>query len=715
MAKKKTALDASKITDIKSLEEAVNTKYGDGTLRVGSDSIVAVDSIPTNIVTLDKALGCKGIPKGRIIEIYGPESSGKTTLCLQIAAAVQNSTIDGRPGRVAFIDAEHALDKVWATNLGCDVDAFVFCQPDYGEQAYEVAEMIAASGQVDLIICDSVPAMVPKAILEGDIADHTIGLAARLNSTALTKIKGVMADKDCTLIMINQIREKIGVMFGCLHGDTLVSFVDGRSLPIKEIVENKVGGFVWSYNEKTKEFEPKEIIDWHNNGVVENIDDYLHISLRGAGTKNGCMQITVTPDHEVFSDGGFVPASDLCVGDKLITKQDCFVINDATDGLNGSLGQFLSGILSADSHISKNKKKYGASLKIRDNIDVEYMNWKIQKLSEMKFSKYDCNSGHFYSSKEYSEFAQIKELYPNRDPMLLLNNFSWLGFAVWIMDDAVFERNRYQLSVKRFKGDFEKLDEISMALDELELYHHMSKGGRITFDVESSKTIFSNIFSYVPKCMERKLPKNYQNNYKDFELKRDKKFSVSEVLVSGIRKASSRQMKNKNKYDISVKDNKNYMAGGNPLGVIVHNSPETTPGGRALKFYASVRMDIRRIGQFKDGDNIVGNQVRVKIVKNKVAPPFKEAIFYITFGEHGTMHGIDPYLCLLEQAKTEKIVTMGGSWYKYEGENIGNGLVNAAKVLRSDPELYSKLYNHILNGSSECIKPPSTKPEASST
>jgi len=718
------------IEDLSDLKNHFEKKYGEGTVRFAGDkAIVEVDVVPTGVISIDEAIGCKGIPRGRIIEIYGPESSGKTTTCLKIGAAFQNTMFDikddkgvvigQRKGRVAFVDVEHAFDPKWAQAIGLDVNELIFAQPDYGEQAYDIVEMIAKSGKVELIILDSVAAMAPKAEIEGTLEDsNAIGAQARMNSQAFRKLKGIVSDNNCTLMCVNQIREKIGVMFGCLHADTLIPFVDGRILPIRQVCDEKVEGEVWSFNEKTKEFEPKKITDWHYNGDVESPDDYLHVSLRGPGTKNGSMQITVTPNHEVLHRGEFVRMDTLDVGDKLTTKQECFVVNDSTGKLNGSLGQFLSGVLSGDSHISKNPKRLGASLKIRDNIDTDYMKWKSEKINEfLQMTQYKCSSGSFFSSDVFQEFAKLKDLYPNRDPMLLLNDFSWLGFAIWIMDDAVYERGRYQLSIKRFRGNFDKLDEISNALDEFGLYHHMSKGGKVTFDASVSEHIAGNICVFVPVCMDRKLPVHKRGQYSEFELLRDTEFTTADVEITGIRYASMRQMKQKGKYDISVEDNYNYMAGGNPLGVIVHNSPETTPGGRALKFYASVRMDIRRTGSFKVGDTIVGNETKVTFKKNKVAPPFTVAHYNITFGlPEYPISGVDPYSSLIESAKAKKIVTTAGSHLKYGDISLGNGLAASAATLSVDPNLFQQLYRHVVTGSAQChTQLPSTNEVTPST
>ena len=210
MAKEKKS--AVKDTDA-ALDDAISQiekKFGKGSvMRLGDRTAVDVDVIPSGSLTLDKALGIGGYPKGRIIQIYGPESSGKTTLTLHAIAQAQK-----QGGKAAFIDAEHAIDPVYAKNLGVDIDELILSQPDSGEQALEIAEMLVRSGVIDLIVIDSVAALVPQVELDGEMGDAAVGLQARLMSKALRKLSGVMNKTNCTVIFINQLREKIGVMYG---------------------------------------------------------------------------------------------------------------------------------------------------------------------------------------------------------------------------------------------------------------------------------------------------------------------------------------------------------------------------------------------------------------------------------------------------------------------------------------------------------------------
>ena len=197
----------------RAIEQAVSQiekQFGRGSImKLGEGAFIDVPSISTGSLALNLALGVGGVPRGRVVEIYGPESSGKTTLALHIAAEAQ-----AKEGMVAFVDAEHALDVTYARNLGVDVDSLLVSQPDTGEQALDITEILVRSGGIDVLIIDSVAALVPRAEIEGEMGDHHVGLQARLMSQALRKLTGTISKSRTCVIFINQIRMKIGVMFG---------------------------------------------------------------------------------------------------------------------------------------------------------------------------------------------------------------------------------------------------------------------------------------------------------------------------------------------------------------------------------------------------------------------------------------------------------------------------------------------------------------------
>jgi recombination protein RecA len=227
----------------KALETAllqIERQFGKGSvMRLGDETRVPVEVIPTGSIALDVALGLGGLPRGRIVEIYGPESSGKSTLALHAVANAQKAG-----GIAAFIDAEHALDPDYAKKLGCDTDALLVSQPDTGEQALEIADMLIRSGAIDVVVIDSVAALVPKAEIEGEMGDSHVGLQARLMSQALRKITGALSQTKTTAIFINQLREKIGVMFGSpetTSGGKALKFYASIRLDVRRIETLKDG------------------------------------------------------------------------------------------------------------------------------------------------------------------------------------------------------------------------------------------------------------------------------------------------------------------------------------------------------------------------------------------------------------------------------------------------------------------------------------------
>jgi len=239
---------------LKALDLAVGQlekQYGKGTImRLGDNPIVAIDSISTGSIAVDACLGIGGVPRGRIIEIYGPESSGKTTLALQVIAEAQK-----KGGLAAFIDAEHAFDAKYAKNLGIKTEELLISQPDNGEQALEIAEALIRSGGLDVLVIDSVAALVPRAELEGEMGDSHVGLQARLMSQALRKITGIVSKTQTAVIFINQIREKIGVMFGnpeTTTGGRALKFYSSVRLDIRRIGAIKKGDDVVGNRTKIK-------------------------------------------------------------------------------------------------------------------------------------------------------------------------------------------------------------------------------------------------------------------------------------------------------------------------------------------------------------------------------------------------------------------------------------------------------------------------------
>jgi len=445
------------------LELAISTierQFGKGSvMRLGAGGpLEEIAVIPTGALSLDVALGVGGVPRGRVVEIYGPESSGKTTLALHIVSEAQRLG-----GTGAFIDAEHALDPIYARKLGVNIDELLISQPDTGEQALEITETLVRSNAVDVIVIDSVAALVPRAELDGDMGDSLPGLQARLMSQALRKLTAAISRSGAVVVFINQIREKIGVMFGCFEHDTQIVLADGSREAIGRIVEQRLPVDVLSYDPLTGRIVPRRVVNWFDNGET---DSFLHFEIAGG------HRFAATENHLIFTPGGEVKAGDLQIGD------DVLVMN----GMGSAPAKIIARAMQAPT-----------------------------------------GSTH--------------------------------------------------------------------------------------------------------------------------------------------------------RFDLEVEGQHTYLAD----GVVVHNSPETTTGGRALKFYASVRLDIRRQDAIKIGTESVGVRTKVKVVKNKLAPPFREAEFDVMYGE-----GISKSGTVLDAGVEQGIIEKSGTWYSYKNERIGQGRDNARKWLQEN-------------------------------
>ena len=621
-----------------------------------------------------------GTPVGRHIEIYGPPSAGKTSLACYLAGEAQ------RQGEtVMYIDAEHSADLDYAETLGLVREDVFFCQPSSGEQALSIALDTVLSGLIKIIIIDSVSALTPQAEIDGEMGDQQMGLQARMLSKAMRKLTEAISNNGVTILWINQIRMKIGVMFGCVHADTQVCFVDGSSIPIRKVVENKIKGLVWAYNENSGGMEPREIINWHFNGVVKNSEDFVHIQTTSIDG-HGRFGITVTRDHNVLTAGGWKKAREIDLKDQLISKYESVI--------NGTVEDFLWGCVVGDSTISIRHRNTGC-IKFQDSENPEYLNWKIGKLSNaFDFKK----NGNRFESNYCYEFVKIKKEVGNRDPRLFLSNhYSNLGLAMWFMDDAHLDlqnsHTRYILSVKRFKANKDILFNIQHLFKSvIGVYPTINfKNGSFSFSKRDTCIIAEKIQSYVPNSMQYKLPLEYRGNYKDFDLIHDSKTLKDCVNVVEIRSASKRQMRQKGRYDISVDGLKNYMVGGSNNGVIIHNSPETTSGGKALLFYSSIRLEVRKVEFLQKGnDDPHGILTRVKAVKNKTAAPMRKGEVTIIFGKGFQVEG--EYLNL---AVKHDIIKKSGSWYSYGEERIGQGRDKAIDFLQNNDDIYNDVKSRV--------------------
>ncbi|NLU79930.1 recombinase RecA [Micromonospora sp. HNM0581] len=672
----------------------IDKQFGKGSvMRLGERPVIQTSVIPTGSIALDVALGVGGLPRGRVVEVYGPESSGKTTVALHAVANAQRAG-----GIAAFIDAEHALDPEYARALGVDTDALLVSQPDTGEQALEIADMLVRSGAIDIIVIDSVAALVPRAEIEGEMGDSHVGLQARLMSQALRKITGVLNNTGTTAIFINQLREKIGVMFGCMSYSTRVTLADGTQEKIGKIVNQRMDVEVLSYNPDTDRVEPKRITNWFNNGPAEQ---FLQFTVAKSGG-NGRAQFAATANHLVRTPGGWREAGELIAGDRVMLAE--------SRRLSEQQWQVVLGSLMGDGALSPNRQdRSGVRFRLGHGAQqVDYLDWKVSLLGNIGHSRRtDARGAAFVDFTPLPELDELRRAVHLGDGK---KHFSWdylkaltpLALAVWYMDDGCFTVRSKGLQ-ERPAGGSGRIEICVEAMAEGSrdrLVEHLrdaygmdvklaSRGARqtasIIFTTESSARFQELVAPYVPAAMEAKLLPRFRG-----QCAVEPQFVAAELMPVPARVIDVRvkpKTRSMNRFDIEVEGNHNYFVD----GVMVHNSPETTTGGRALKFYASVRLDVRRIESLKDGTDVVGNRTRVKVVKNKVASPFKQAEFDIMYGK-----GISREGSLIDVGVEQSIIRKSGAWYTYEGDQLGQGKEKAREFLRENPDVAAEIEKKIL-------------------
>jgi recombination protein RecA len=680
----------------KALEAAllqIERQFGKGSvMRLGEETRVPIEVIPTGSIALDVALGIGGLPRGRIVEIYGPESSGKTSLALH---AVANAQKGG--GIAAFIDAEHALDPEYAQKLGVDTEALLVSQPDTGEQALEIMDMLIRSGAIDIVVVDSVAALVPKAEIEGEMGDSHVGLQARLMSQALRKITGAVSNTKTTAVFINQLREKVGVMFGCMQGTTHVTLADGTQEKISKIVNQRMDVEVLSYDAETDRMVPRKIVNWFDNG---NAERFLQFTVAKSGG-NGKAQFAATENHLVRTPGGWYEAGELIAGDRVLLAEK-YLLGDQQL-------QVVLGSLMGDGNLSPNRRgRSGTRFRMGHGAkQAEYLDWKTSLLGNIKHA-WTVNT----KGAVFADFTPLPELGELHDAVYFgdgkkhltweyLKSLTPLALAIWYMDDGSFTVRSKGVQ-ERTAGGTGRIEIVVEAMspgsrDRLVRYlrdtHKLdvqlvSKGARqvsaIRFTTAASEKFQKLVAPCIHPSMDYKLLPKFRGQFAveprfEPEAQRLVPARVLNVHV----KPPTRSMK---RFDIEVEGLHNYFVD----GVMVHNSPETTTGGKALKFYASVRLDVRRIETLKDGTEAVGNRTRVKVVKNKVSPPFKTAEFDILYGI-----GISKEGSLIDLGVEQSIVRKAGAWYTYEGDQLGQGKENARNFLRDNPDVANEIEKKI--------------------
>ncbi len=677
----------------KALEMAlgqIEKQFGKGSImRMGENAHMRVETISTGALSLDVALGVGGLPRGRIVEIYGPESSGKSTLAMHVVAEAQRNG-----GACAYIDAEHAMDPVYAKAIGVDIDELLISQPDTGEQALEIADMLIRSGSLDVIVIDSVAALVPRAEIEGEMGDTHVGLQARLMSQALRKLTANLNKSDTIAIFINQLREKIGVMFGCMSYGTRVTLADGTQEKIGKIVNQKLAVEVLSYDRVLDAVVPKKVVNWFDNGRT---DRFLKFTVAKPGG-NGRAQFACTPNHQVRTPGGWREAAELSVGDRVLQAVPHY--------LSGFQWDVLLGGLMGDGALSPTRSGHGARYRFGHGArQVEYGDWKASLFANVGVSRStNSNGATFYDLRPLPELAGLRDaVYVGKKKVFsedYLKLLTPLSLAIWYMDDGCFSLRAKGLQERTREGSgrSEICIEAMHPATRSSLVAHLgdtwdlhptliSRRDKavLVFPKDETAKLHALIAPFVHPSMEYKLLPRYRGRFNVTPtFARMRCELVPMPITAAGRKPPTRSM---HRFDIEVEGSHNYFVD----GVMVHNSPETTPGGRALKFYSSVRLDIRRIESIKDGMEVVGNKTRVKVVKNKVSPPFKSCEMDIMYGK-----GISREGSVLDLGVDLGILKKSGAWYTYEGEQLGQGREKAKEFLAESPELMVDITEKIL-------------------
>jgi recombination protein RecA len=667
----------------------IDKQFGKGSImRLGERGNVGVEAIPTGALALDLALGIGGLPRGRIVEIFGPESSGKSTLAMHVVAEAQRNG-----GVCAYIDAEHAMDPAYAAAIGVNVDELLISQPDTGEQALEIADMLIRSGALDVLVIDSVAALVPRAEIEGEMGDTHVGLQARLMSQALRKLTGNLNKSRTIAIFINQLREKIGVMFGCFSYGARVVLADGTQEKIGKIVNQRMPVEVLSYDPASGAVVPRKVVNWFDNGVT---DEFLQFTV-AKPSGNGRAQFGVTANHLIQTPGGWREAGELLPGDR--------VLQAAPHYLSDFQWEVLLGGLMGDGALSPTRSGHGARLRWGHGPkQAAYADWKATLFANVGVSRSTNAAGVVHHNMQpLPELAELRNaVYVNGRKVFnhdYLKRLTPLSLAIWYMDDASFtvRAKGLQERTRDGSGRAEICVQAMEATTRQRLVEYLAdtwgirpkmldRRGKavLQFPKDETAKLHALIAPFVHPSMEYKLLPKYRGRFAVEPVFTPMRYELVPMPIVSIGvKPKTRSM---HRFDIEVEGNHNYFVD----GVMVHNSPETTPGGRALKFYSSVRLDIRRIESIKDGPEVTGNRARVKVVKNKCAAPFRQAEFDIMYGK-----GISREGSLLDVGVDLGIIKKSGAWFTYEGEQLGQGRENVKNFLAENVDLMVEISERI--------------------
>jgi len=658
-----------------------------------------VPAISFGFADVDAASFCGGIPQGKMVEIFGPESGGKSLLSLNLIASAQKS------GMVCcLVDAENSYDPVWADSHGvCTDDLYIMRSSISAEQILEYVDKICESGVFGLIVVDSTAALIPQKELEGSISDQNYALLARAMSTACRKIVSHCSATNTTCVFLNQIRDKMGVMFGCFHYNARVVLEDGTTEKIGKIVNNKMKLNVLSYNMENGKIESKKIVGWNDNGNLNEDQCFLNI-VAEKHFGNGIINIPCTPNHIVFKNAGLdvdsgkyiaeeIAAGDLEVGDELLVKVPIYLTEDQKQIVYGSI---LGDGSLRESTPQSSQLRFGHGV-----AQSEYLQWKQEIMHNVVgFS----DPTHFETTPlfELSGLKYNNEVGKNCNnviPKEVVDKIGLLGLTIWYLDDGTFGGNykkwgKGKSTIYCYK--FSNKDLMMESFNRLGLNPKMTKRG-FEFNAEETELFHSMICKYVPECMDYKIHPNYSGKY-EYDIDDNiNSFEYKLVPAKILNIYEKPKTKTKKKFDLTIDGNSNYFVD----HALVHNSPETTPGGKALKFYAHQRIRVTPGKKIKvqEGEKeiIIARQSFIQFVKNKAARPFGECIVEIVFDKTAR----NPVVKLCKVAKDYKVVSLREGTFRISKElfdgckkNVDTGAKTSVEL--ADYLVKEKLVNVVL-------------------
>lgn len=639
------------------IKNAIGAGGDDPTIYAADQNETIKDVIQTGLADLDRALTPSlyesgrpaGLPRGFIYEFYGPNSGGKSSLCMRLAAQITQ-----RGGGVLWLDVEGSFINEWAIAQGVDLSKVTMVAAGkHGEYYLEIIDKVAKTGAVELIVVDSVTFCKPYEEMFGDleldekkgaVKDSRIGAGAKMMSRMMPRIVGSAKTGNTAVVFINQIRQKVGVFYGCFHEDTPISFADGSNKKIGEVVNKRLTGPVVAYDEKEGRFVDANITNWFDNGDLTEDEKWLTIRSLSSGCNNGLITFTCTENHSILTDNGYVEAKNILPNDSLVSYYDAKV------GSNSLLQEALFGCLLGDGSLCL-RRENTACICLQNLYQPDYLKWKIGLLEQMDFRQLDYAIDRTRFNSVYTtELALIRHRFYNSDNFVVGSKeyrgipldlkLTPLMAAIWYMDDGHFDMEDYHcrsnISIKRLSNLKPEIKSI-YAAKIIEMWSEFTEMGKeefklsddfcLFFTAKATKSLHSKISTFVCNEMQYKLYKEFMGKYDPVNIPvrslERKKFMCK---VVSIKDASKRKYRSLRKLDIEVDKKHNYLVGNSERGICVHNSNETTPYGEALKFASSIRLRVSRItdkegkGIKKNGEEI-GIRSNVRIIKSRMGPP----------------------------------------------------------------------------------------------